>query len=115
MAMRLTADHSVQAVGAASAAVTGASLLAVQWLGEGGAIAAGVALVGALITFTVAWLTANRQSFQAQVAAQAKSFELAMAELRRDNESLRRDNAELRADLDEARHEIAQLRSIVNG
>lgn len=80
MAMRLVEQHGVSLTGAVSAAATGVSLFAVQLLGEGGAIAAGVALLGALVTAWVATIRQQRASFRAQVEAQ--SAELAAARAR---------------------------------
>ncbi len=111
MAMRLAEDHGVSLVGTASAAVTGASLLAVQWFGEGGAIAAGVALIGALVTFAVAIISQSRASFRAQQRAQADELRSAREWiLRLEGRIEERDRR-----IDELETEVGRLRSLVPG
>ena len=74
MAMRLLGDHSVGLATTAASGVAAASLAAIQWFGEGGAIAA----LGGLIGVVVAAFLAVVRSLFTQVR-----------ELRADNERLR--------------------------
>lgn len=72
--MRLIEDHGVALMGVVTAALAGTTPLAVQWLGEGGAVAAGVTAVGAFATLLIAWVRQLRSSFRAQVESQQASF-----------------------------------------
>lgn len=120
MAMRFAEDHGVGLMGAVSAAITGASMLAVQWLGEGGAVAAGVTAVGAIATICYGWVRQMRTSFRAQVEAQAAAFDATqkaqaaeLAQARARIAELERRNDEKDEAIDELRKQVAQLLAAV--
>jgi uncharacterized membrane protein YcjF (UPF0283 family) len=111
MAMRFAEDHGVGLMGAVTAAITGASVLAVQWLGEGGAITAGVSAVGAIATICYGWVRQMRTSFRAQVEAQARAFDATQKAQAGELAAARARIAELEHRLDEKDEAIDELRA----
>jgi hypothetical protein len=113
MAMKLVEDHGVGLMGTATAVLAGAAPLAVQWLGDGGAIAAGVTAVGALATLFIAWARQLRSSFRAQVEAQQAAFAAQQQAQATELSQARARIAELEHRLDEKDEAIDELRKQV--